>query len=106
MVATRMPALYLLAIAIVSLAPRMGQFVNPFNGISILDCPEQNQTSPMSIFVNSITSPSDSLMVCGVKLALGVGIEMSHLPSVSTLAIYVSELQDVFTLRVAWALAF
>ena len=72
MVATRMPALYLLAIAIVSLAPRMGQFVNPFNGISMLDCPEQNQTSPMSIFVNSITSPSDSLMVCGVKLALVV----------------------------------
>ena len=56
---------------------------NPFTGISIFDCPEQNQTSPIKIFCNVRSSPSENVILYGPP-ATGVWRESFHSPFAST----------------------
>ena len=49
------------------------------SGISMFDCPEQNQTSPIRIFFKVSSSPSEKVMVYGPP-ASGVGRASVHCP--------------------------
>ena len=92
-------------VAIVSLACSTGQFQNPFNGISIFDWPEQNHTSPISMFWMRVTSPSENSMLCGVKSAAGVCMLTCHLPSASERAVIVRLFHEGVTLTVVFGVA-
>ena len=63
--------------------PNTGCPRNPFTGISIFDCPEQNQTSPIKIFCNVRSSPSENVILYGPP-ATGVWRESFHSPFAST----------------------
>ena len=65
-----------------SIPPSTGCPLKPFTNISILDCPEQNHTSPINTLSNSSFSPSDTATVYGPP-ASGVWTRANHLPSAS-----------------------
>src|SRR5665647_1681065 len=68
---------------IVWLAPITGEPQTPVNVISILDCPEHSQTSPISTLLIVTGSPSLTVIVYGVNEATGVVTVINQLPSLS-----------------------
>ena len=60
----------------------MGWKFQPFMGISMLDCPLQSQTSPMSRFASeNFSLPQETVTVWGVNEAAGVATATFHNPS-------------------------
>ena len=88
-----------LAVAMISLLPSTGQFQKPLSGISMFDCPDANQTSPMSTRERTTFSPPCSSMtiVCSTFEAAGVAMLSSQRPSLSARVVNFSLVQSTET---------
>ena len=95
------------AVAMTSLEFSTGQFQNPFRGISMLDCPEANHTSPMSTCSSTTCwlPFSMSVMRCSCLAAAGVGSISDQLPFLSAWVVTGWPSQSASALTVAPALA-
>ncbi len=78
----------------VSLALRTGLFQKPFNGISMLLCPEANHTSPIKTLFNTTSSPSEIDMEYGVNPAGGVEMEAIQFPLASAFTLVTSDVHE------------
>ena len=78
--------------------------------MTLLDCPEQSQTSPIKMLLSSlICLPCEIEIFFLLKfpgIAFGTGISMLHFPSKVDLVLKVFELQSVLTITAAPAAAF
>ena len=93
-----------LASMMTSSAPSTGWPLKPFTGISILDCPPQNQTSPMRMFLSVVFSPSLKLISYGPP-ASGVFMRTLHLPSPSAVTLVFALVHEGAMTTFALALA-
>src|SRR5687767_258794 len=74
-------------LSMASLDPMTGCPLNPFIGISIFDCPEQSQTSPIRTLL-SVTAFPSLMEISNGPPADGVVIISLHFPDASVLVLY------------------
>lgn len=72
----------------------------PLRGICIFDCPEASHTSPTRILSSVRGSPSEIVIVYGVKLAAGVRTATHHSPVRSVTVVYALPSHDGVTVTV------
>ena len=78
--------------------------INPFNGISIFDCPEHIHTSPNKMLFNISFSPSSNVMSYGPP-AFVVSTYATHFPFLSACVLVALLFQEGLIVTVAFALA-